>query len=422
MTSTSKPARSAGIRRRTALAGLPGIAVPTLLAMRPGSVRAQAALLPASYTVIASDFTGGVYFIDGTVRCAINPAGRVAFVASQTAPSPTFQKAVFSGTGGALSKLATESRGCTAVTALQVGAKGDIVVAATRVTRASSWRGIYRVTKAAVSTLYEGALPYVFGNPPPAQSRLVMSTDGSKLAFASLLSGQGGLYRSGFTGLPTLVRQGSGTFYNNRALGIGAAGAVAAEMEYTDPYSGLTRGALVFDTPGDSLGTIESTVERGGIGLVIELALNGVGQMAFALNTAVAIQYYSVPLGGGVPTTTLTIPAGVHVATPTAYGSPFSFTTVAAVADGFSNFGKVAINDSGAVVFEASAGSGRSGVFHGNDPVADVVAVTGEDVVMAGQNHFFSIVRLGGLNNAGQVAFQTSDFRTTDQQIWRAQL
>ncbi len=390
--------------------------------MRPGSVRAQAALLPASYTVIASDFTGGVYFIDGTVRCAINPAGRVAFVASQTAPSPTFQKAVFSGTGAALSKLATESRGCTAVTALQVGAKGDIVVAATRVTRASSWRGIYRVTKAAVSTLYEGALPYVFGNPPPAQSRLVMLTDGSKLAFASLLSGQGGLYRSGFTGLPTLVRQGSGTFYNNRALGIGAAGAVAAEMEYTDPYSGLTRGALVFDTPGDSLGTIESTVERGGIGLVIELALNGVGQMAFALNTAVTIQYYSVPLGGGVPTTTFTIPAGVHVATPTAYGSPFSFTTVAAVADGFSNFGKVAINDSGAVVFEASAGSGRSGVFHGNDPVADVVAVTGEDVVMAGQNHFFSIVRLGGLNNAGQVAFQTSDFRTTDQQIWRAQL
>ena len=37
-------------------------------------------------------------------------------------------------------------------------------------------------------------------------------------------------------------------------------------------------------------------------------------------------------------------------------------------------------------------------------------------------DQFFSIVRLGGLNNAGQVAIQTSDFRTADQKIWRVEL
>jgi hypothetical protein len=417
MRSRPKTTRRIGVDRRTAIAGL---AAPALFGLMPR--RARAALPSASYTVIASDFVGGVNFIDGNVRCAINPAGRVAFVASQLLPPPTFQKAVLHGNGGTLAKLATESRGYSAIKALQIGTANRIAIAATRTSGGSSWVGIYRVTKPSVTTFYEGALPYVFGNPPPAQGRLEMANDGATLAFASLVSGQGGLYRSGFSGAPTLLRQGTGIFYNNRGLGVTAAGVIAAEMEYGDPYMGLTRGALVFDATTDTLATIESTVERGGIGLLIQVAMNGVGQMAFAVGVPVMIQYYSVPTGGGVPTTSLMIPAGVHVATPTAYGTPFTFTTVAAATDGFSSFGKVAINDSGAVVFEATAGSGRSGIFYGNDPVADVVAVTGEDVVMAGQNHFFSIVRLGGLNNAGQVAFQTSDFRSTDQQIWRAQL
>jgi hypothetical protein len=417
MTSRSKTTRRHGIDRRSVIAGL---AAPALFGLMPR--RARAALPSASYTVIANDFVGGVNFIDGTVRCAINPAGRVAFVASQLLPPPTFEKAVFHGRGGTLAKLATESRGYTAVKALQIGTANRIAIAATRTSGSSSWQGIYRVTKPSVTTIYEGALPYMFGNPPPAQGRLEMANDGTTLAFASLVNGQGGLYRSGFSGAPTLLRQGSGIFYNNRGLGVNAL-AIAAELEYGDPYGGLRRGALVFDSAADTLGTIETTIERAGIGTTIPVALNAAGQMAFIAYAPTTIQYYSAPLGGGVPTTTLDIPAGVHVATPTAFGTPFTFTTIAAATDGFSSFGaKVAINDSAAVVFEATAADGRSGVFFGNDPVADVVAVNGEDVVMAGQNHFFSIVRLGGLNNAGQVAFQTSDFRTTDQQIWRAQL
>ena len=65
---------------------------------------------------------------------------------------------------------------------------------------------------------------------------------------------------------------------------------------------------------------------------------------------------------------------------------------------------------------------GVEGVFFGSDPVADQVATSGVDIVIGGATQFFSVVRLGGLNNAHQLAIQTSDFRSTDQKIWRVQL
>ncbi len=412
---TSTPNRAGGMRRRTALAAL---AIPAL----PAYAQPRSPLAPTNFKVIATDFGGGIQFIDGNVRCSINSLGRVAFVASPTPPPPQPTKAIYFGSGGALSQIPTQTRGYTEVTAVQLAARGGVAFAGVRTSAGSSWRGIYRATASTVSTLYEGALPYVFGNPPPAQNRLAMSTNSGSLAFSSLVDGQGGIYRSTFAGPPTLLRQGTGAFYNNLALAVSANGDVGVQMEYSDPYGPLQRGLLVFDAPGDTLATIESTVERQNVGVQPELAMNGLGQMAFVLGSPVTIQYYSDPLGGGVPTTSLAIPAGVHVATPTAFGTGFAFTTVAAPSDGFTNFGKVAINDAGQVVFEASAGSGTFGIFAGNDPVADKIVVTGEDVVLGGENHFFSIVRLGGLNNQGQLAFQTSDFRTTDQQIWRVRI
>jgi hypothetical protein len=144
--------------------------------------------------------------------------------------------------------------------------------------------------------------------------------------------------------------------------------------------------------------------------------------VALSINAGVTIQYFTPPLpGGGAPSTTQTIPAGVHLATPTAFGLPFTFTTIAAPADGYTSFGDVSVNDDGIVAFAAGY-AGNSGVFIGDDPLDDVVAITGEDVTIGGVRYFFSVVRLGGLNDAGQLAIQTSDFRTTDQQIWRVQL
>jgi VCBS repeat-containing protein len=192
------------------------------------------------------------------------------------------------------------------------------------------------------------------------------------------------------------------------------------DMEYGDPNAGLRRGLLMFDTPGDTLATIETTLER--VGAQAQVAINNAGQVAFSLDAPVTIQYFTPPLpGGGVPSSTLTVPAGVHRATPTPFGTPFSFTTIATPADGYSAFGKVALNDSGTVVFEANHNS-NTGVFFGANAATDTIAITGEDVTVGGRSQFFSIVRLGGLNDANQLAIQTSDFRTTDQQIWRVQL
>jgi hypothetical protein len=112
---------------------------------------------------------------------------------------------------------------------------------------------------------------------------------------------------------------------------------------------------------------------------------------------------------------------GVHLATPTAFGLPFSFTTIAQPSDGYENFGKVVVNEAGTVAFEASVGS-NSGVFFGPDPMTDTIAITGVNIPVAGINNFFSVVRLGSLNDANQLVIQTSDFLSTDQRIWRVQL
>jgi hypothetical protein len=444
---TLAPRAQVGLTRRQAMAGL---AVPSLAML--SSRTANAALPSSSYAVIARGFQGGVYFIDSNVRCSINPIGRVAFVASQiNGLTATNRRAVFHGDGGALTKLAAESIGYTQITAVQISATNEVAIAATRTTSSTQWRGIYRLYSwirrfpaySPTSTLYGASAPidsyqfYSLGQtlyegdsfitngsgPTPAQRRLEMSTDGSTLVFSSLVNGKGGIYRSSFTGLPTLAQRGSGTFFNNVGLGVaGPSGAVAAEMEYGDPYRGLTRGALVFPAPALGVADVQSTIERGGIGLKIELALNSSGQMAFAINSDVTVPYFSVPTGGGVETSTITLRAGVHVATPTPFGTPFTYRTVALASHGYSNFGEVAINDAGQVVFAANDGQGRAGVFYGSDPVAHAVAVTFEYQVLAGQLHFFSFVRLGGLNNAGQVAFVTTSYGSADQHVWRAQL
>ena len=44
---------------------------------------------------------------------------------------------------------------------------------------------------------------------------------------------------------------------------------------------------------------------------------------------------------------------------------------------------------------------------------------TGVTTSINGEDNFFSIIRLGDLNNNDQLTFQTSDFVTTDQRVWR---
>lgn len=414
-----------GISRRSVLASMAALPWIAALPGCGGAGRVQ----PADFTLIATDFAGGVQFIDGDERIAINASGQVAFVATELPPpSSGFSTAVFvSQPGGTLAKLPTEALMYVDVKALQLAPSGEVAFVATNNTDlAMPRRGVYLGNAAAdtITALLEADPAWSFGDPggPPPQPRLAISANGT-LAFSTLVSASGGLYRSALAGPPVLLRAGSGIYFNNQAFAVNDSGAMAVQMEYGDPNAGLSRGVLVFDTPGDTLATIESAGERASVGWQPRIAMNNLGEVVLSINSSVTIQYFTPPLpGGGVPSSTQTIPAGVHRATPTAFGLPFTLTTIAAPADGYTFFGDVAINDDGTVVFSAALPGGNSGVFFGPDPDDDAVAVTGEDIVIGGVTQFFSIVRLGGLNNAGQVAIQTSDFRTTDQKIWRVAL
>lgn len=382
---------------------------------------------PADFTLIATDFTDGVQFIDGNVRVALNATGQVAFCATELPPpSSGFSHAVFvSQAGGGLVRLPTDSLGFADVDALQLTPGGEPVFVATR-SASPPLRGVYRfdALTAAVTPLLEADPAWSFGDPggPPPQARLAMSANGT-LAFSTLVSGNGGIYRSGVAGPPELLRAGSGVYYNNQSFAVNDSGAVVVQMEYGDPNAGLARGLLVFDTPGDTLATIDTAGERASVGWQPRVAMNNAGQVAFSIGSSTTIQYFTPPLpGGGAPSSTQTIPPGVHLATPTAFGLPFTFTTIAVPADGYSSFGELSVNDDGTVAFAAGLPDGNSGVFFGADPIDDAVAVTGADIEIGGEVQFFSVVRLGALNNAGQLAIQTSDFRTTDQKVWRVRL
>jgi hypothetical protein len=195
-------------------------------------------------------------------------------------------------------------------------------------------------------------------------------------------------------------------------------------MEYTDPNNGLSRGILIFDTPGDDLSSIETTVERMGVGVQPELSMNNLGQVAFALETNITINYFDPPLpGGGAPAGSQMLTEGIYIATPSPYGTPFSYTQIADTTGAFDEFGQVRLNDNGTIVFEArvevSPGVFEWGLFTGGDPVNDLLVRTGVNTEINGQNNFFSIIRMGDLNHQDQLTFQTSDFNTTDQIVWR---
>ena len=56
-------------------------------------------------------------------------------------------------------------------------------------------------------------------------------------------------------------------------------------------------------------------------------------------------------------------------------------------------------------------------MFVGPDPVADKVLATGD----VRGDQLFSVVGLGEINNAGDISIWTSDFNSTDRQVWRVE-
>lgn len=378
-----------------------------------------------SFDIIGQDFVGGVRFIDGNIRPSIAEDGTVVFAGNDITPTislPMF----FTGDGvNPLSKAQYTVAGYDSVSVVKIDAAGNLAFVGTRAAAPHDFRGVYRTntTGSAFSTVFE--VEQVFGPPPVPnpQNRLVMSGNGT-IAFTNIQNGDGNLYRAAQGAPAEILRAGSGTFFNNQQLDVNDSGTVAIQMEYTDPNNGLSRGILFFDTPGEGLATMETAVERTGVGIQPKLAINNLGQVAFILDFDITIDYFDPPLpGGGNPNGSQSLTAGIYVATPSAFGTPFSYTKIADTSGAFESFSEIRFNDNGTVVFQASVevspGNFETGIFTGGDPVNDLLVRTGVDTLINGQNNFFSVIRLGDLNHQDQLTIQTSDFNTTDQIVWR---
>lgn len=376
-----------------------------------------------SFDIIGQDFVGGVNFINGSIRTSIAENGRVVF-AGNTLPTGT--PVFFSGDGVNPHHVADYSTsGYSSPAVVKIDSAGNLAFVGTRTAAPHDFRGVYRTntTGTSFSSVFE--VEQVFGPPPVPnpQNRLVMSGNGT-IAFSNIQNGDGNLYSATQGGAAQVLRAGSSTFFNNLIFDVNDSGAVAIQMEYTDPNNGLSRGILVFDTLNEGLADIETAVERVGVGVQPKLAMNNLGQVAFILESNITINYFDPPLpGGGNPNGSQSLTPGIYVSTPSAFGTPFSFTKIADTSGAFDSFGDIRFNDNGTVVFDASVevspGVFETGIFTGGDPVADLLVRTGVTTNINGEDNFFSIIRLGDLNNNDQLTFQTSDFLTTDQRVWR---
>lgn len=376
-----------------------------------------------TFVQIAREFGGGLHWFDPNFRPAIADDGSVVFAGGH-APTAYNATRIFVGNGGPLRAADFGAAGLSELGALSIHAKGGVAFTAKRVTwgRLGTYRGVYTLTfdrrgAPTFSTLYEGAL---VANPAPrtpwpVRHDLAMSQDGT-IAFSTILNGGGALYRSPFAGPPAALRTGSGTFYNTQYLDVNDAGQVVAQMEYADPTQGLTRGFLIFETPQQTLAGTDTALERLGIAAQPVPSIHAAGDVAFVTNGTLTMRFFDPPGVFGPVYEDVVITPGVWVVSPAPWGIAKYPVRIAGPQDGFTSFWRVDINDAGQVAFQAGA-NGETGVFVGPDPIADKVLATGD----VRGNQLYSVVSLGGLNNAGEIALWTSDWYSTDRQVWRVE-
>jgi hypothetical protein len=366
-----------------------------------------------TFTQVAREFVNGVGFLDPDVPVALSNDGRVAFSAKSI---PANVDGLFAWQSGTLTPINLAAGGYTQVSSVAVNSAGDLALVARREAGITDFFGVYRTTTAggAISTLREEA---VGGTPKP---RFVALSENGTVAFSTIVNGSGAIYRGPIAGVQPVLRSGSGTFFNTQRLDVNDAGQVAVQMEHTRPFGGLGRGILVFETPEQPLTDNKTAFEQVGVGVQPMPSINSAGQVAFSLNTSATLTFYDPPnVFGGTVVDTVNLTPGVYVTTPAGYGLPRTFTQVANNAGAFNTFGdRVLINDNGTVVFQAGLDGGGGGIYAGGDPVADKVIAQAD---LIGPT-FVSFLALGDLNNAAQITFITSDFITTDRQVWIATL
>ena len=309
------------------------------------------------------------------------------------------------GSGTTVVDLAPFSLEVTATThrkPVQIRSEGDVVFVADRLGArecAMKARGAYRLSFSGgpLTTLFEECFGLV--DDGQVGGGIAMSANGT-VAFSQIVNGNGALYRGPALGPVSVLRSGTGTFYNTGALDLNDSERVMVQMEHSD--GPLRRGILAFDTPEQDLASIDTAIEKLGIGLQPHVSMNASGMVAFSLDFDVTIS-----IGGMM----YSYVAGVYVATPTPFNTPKSLTLISNLSGDYCRFGAVEINDAGEVVFEAQIDGevgcltpsllrSYDGLFTGPDPVADAVVRRGNPAL--GDHQFFDSVLLGETNNAGQ--------------------
>jgi hypothetical protein len=366
----------------------------------------------------AHEFVDGVGWLQPDVPVALADDGTVAFpaiTAESAFNDPAWEQALFVADFFDVERISLLPTGHSDVTSVQINADGAIAFLGRRSGGMTQHQGVYTTAVGApVVTAQEAPLDPDPATPPPPRYNVAL-TESGLLAFSSITDGGGAITTGGVGGPFAVLRSGSGTFYNTKELDVAASGVVVAQMEYFDPTMGLARGLLVFDAPELPLSDAASAIEKLGIGTQPVPAINAAGTVVFALNGPVTLKFYDPPdVNNGQPVQTLTLQAGVYAAAPTPFGLPSSVVLIADTAGGYASFGRVAINDDGLVVFEAATDDGAWGIFSGPDRACSKILATG-DVWGA---RLFSVVRLGELNNEGEISVLTSDYHSTDREVW----
>lgn len=355
--------------------------------------------------------------IDSEARAALADDGIVVtassdtlFVGDGTAPVTTID----------LAALDLEITASNAHRPVQVNESGDLVLVADRegaMGCMSGARGAYAMTTGGgpATTLVENCNGPMGAHVGP---NVAMNADGV-VAVSDIVNGMGAVRRGPVAGPLSVLRSGTGEFYNTSGIDIAGDGRVAVHMEYFDGFAGgLMRGTLTFDTPEQAKADIDTAVEKLGIGSQPPHAIAPDGLVAFSMNSN-----FTLNIGG----TMYPFVAGVYVASPTQFNTPKDLALVADLAGPYCRFGAVDIADGGFVVFEAELDSGANcgtpfwdGLFTGADPDDDVVVVRGDADL--GAHQYFDGVRLGEINAAGQIAFVTtySEPLVAPIFVWRA--
>jgi len=304
------------------------------------------------------------------------------------------------------------------------GSGGDVVFVADRpqangCATGQKARGAYRIapTGGTLTTLFEACMD---GLNAEVGHAIGMSPNGT-VAFSQITNGHGALYRGPSTGPVTGLQSGAGSgVYNTGGVDIDDAGRAVVQTEYSDPNLGmLMRGILAFDTPGQAIASLDTAIEKLGIGSQPQPSINSSGVVAFSLNRAATV------LVGG---SWYTFAEGAYTAVPTLMNTPKSLTVIADLSGDYCRIGNVDINDAGTVVFEATlrsaggaCGSAFDGIFTGPRATSQVVG-RGEPKLQSHQN--FDDIVLGEINDKGQVSFTTECTAATAEpvKVWRTGL